>query len=84
MAVDETHQERGEELIWEDCQIKQKDITLKQVHLKCINLLYTPKTSYVFWRLFVAIFSEMLYEGYVMKTSQPMCRYKILSFKCVV
>jgi len=47
----------------------------QQVHLRYMNLLYTSNTSYIFWPLFVAIFSEMLYEEYVTKTSQPMCRY---------
>jgi len=49
-----------------------------------MNLFYMAKTFYIFWPPVVAIFSEVLYEGYVTKISQPMCSYKILSSKYVV
>jgi hypothetical protein len=53
----------------------------QQVHLRYVNLLYMSKISYMFRPRFMDTFSEMLYEGYVTKTSQTMCQYKILSFK---
>lgn len=46
-----------------------------------MNLLYMLKNSYMFRPPFMAFFIEVLYEGYVTKTSQTMCQNKILRFK---
>jgi len=37
----------------------------RQVHVRYVNLLYTSKTSYMFRSPSLAIFREVLYEGYV-------------------
>jgi len=36
------------------------------------------------WSPFIAIFSEVLYKGYITKTTKSMYRYEILSFKYAV
>jgi hypothetical protein len=34
------------------------------IEVRYVNLLYTSKTSYMFWPTFVAIFRKVLYEGH--------------------
>jgi len=39
----------------------------QQLHVRYVDLIYTPKTSYVFWPPFMTIFKEVFYDGYVTK-----------------
>jgi len=53
----------------------------EQVHIKYVTLLYI----YIENLLHVlAIYKEVLYKGCVTNTTQPMHKYKILSFKYMV
>ena len=50
------------------------------MYLRHVNLLNTSKTSNMFRPPLVAIFREVVYDGYVTNTSKPMYRFKNIKF----